>query len=99
MKEKVIAAREIQKNRLKNTRYNYNSDIKGKDIFELCMVNKKIRQMLEFYFDSSKPSLRAYGKVIKLARTISDIDEKYEITQSSVIEAIEYRKDFNGQII
>lgn len=99
MKEKVIASREIQKNRLKNTMYSYNSDIKGKDIFELCIVNKKIRQMLEFYFDSSKPSLRAYGKVIKLARTISDIDEKYEITQSSVIEAIEYRKDFNGQII
>ena len=73
--------------------------IKGKDIFELCRVNKKVEEILKYYFDISKPSLRAYGKVIKVARTIADIEGDYEIKESSVIEAMGYRKDFNGEII
>lgn len=99
MKEKVMKAREAQKIRLTGTNYKYNSQIKGKDIFELCRVNKKVEEILKYYFDISKPSLRAYGKVIKVARTIADIEGDYEIKESSVIEAMGYRKDFNGEII
>lgn len=99
IREKVKIAREIQRERLKETRYNYNSDIKGKDIFELCKVNRKCKKILEHYFNNSNPSLRSYGKIIKVARTIADLESSKEIKEENVIEAISFRKDYNGKII
>ena len=99
MKERVLKARERQKERLKGTKYIYNSQIKGKDIFELCKINKGVNEILEYYFNNSHPSLRSYGKVITLARTIADLNEKKDIEESHVFEAIGYRKNFKGEII
>lgn len=99
MKERVLKAREKQKERLKGTKYLYNSQIKGKDIFELCRVSRGVKEILEYYFNTSHPSLRSYGKVITLARTISDLSSNNEISESDVFEAISYRKNFKGEII
>ncbi|MDD6795919.1 MAG: YifB family Mg chelatase-like AAA ATPase [Clostridiaceae bacterium] len=99
MKERVLKAREYQKKRLNKTKYNYNSEIQGRDIYELCRVNKKIENILKGYFNLARPSLRAYGKVIKIARTIADMDGKEDISESNIIEAIGYRRDLNGEII
>lgn len=99
MIEKVQIAESIQRTRFKGTSYLYNSEIKGKDIFELCRINKKIINLLEEYFKVSKASLRAFGKVIKVARTIADIEENKDITEGNVIEAMSFRRDFNGKII
>ena len=99
MKEIVLRVREIQKERYKDTNYKYNSEIKGKDIFELCRVRKSVEEILSCYFNKVLPSLRAYGKVIKVARTIADINNNEDICDSDVIEAISYRKDSNGNII
>lgn len=99
MKNIVIKSREIQKERLKGTGYKFNSQIKGKDIFELCLINKKVIKILESYFNNAKPSLRAYGKVIKLARTICDMSDKKDISEGDILEAISYRKDSYGNII
>lgn len=99
MKERVENARERQKTRLKGSSYICNSEIRGKDIFNLCKVNRKVERILEEYFYNSKPSIRAYGKVIKLARTIADLEDNNEITESNVIEAIGYRRDCYGEIV
>lgn len=99
MKERVLKAREKQKERLKGTKYFFNSQIRGKDIFELCRVSKRVNEILEYYFNNSHPSLRSYGKVITLARTIADLGEKKDIEESDVFEAIGYRKNFKGEII
>lgn len=99
MKSIVMLAREIQLERLKDTEYQYNSDIRGKDIFELCRVSSSIKAMLNDYYNVASPSLRAYGKVIAIARTISDMAEKKDITEEDIFEAISYRKDSCGNII
>lgn len=99
MRENVEKARQIQRERLKGTKYNYNSDIQGKDIYELCRVTKKSKELLENYFNSCAPSMRAYGKVIKLSRTISDLELKKDISENSILEALSYRKDYNGEIV
>ncbi|MBE6062179.1 MAG: ATP-binding protein [Clostridium butyricum] len=99
MKENVIRARFIQKERFKETKYKYNSELKGKEIFELCRINKKCDEILKYYYNSTKMSLRGYGKVVKLARTIADINNKLDISEEHILEAISYRKNINGEII
>lgn len=99
MKEIVLRVWDIQKQRYSKTRYKYNSDVKGKDIFELFKLSKNVIQILEQYFNINKPSLRAYGKVIKVARTIADVEGNTEITEGNIIEAIGFRRDYNGDIL
>ena len=99
MKSRVISAREKQNDRLSGTSYLCNSDIRGKDIFELCRITQSVEKILQAYFNSSKPSLRVYGKIIKIARTIADIDENVDIKESNVIEALEYRRDCSGEFV
>ena len=99
MKEIVIRAREIQRHRYKNSRYTYNSELQGKDIFKYCKISQRVENILKYYFEKAVPSLRSYGNVIKLARTIADIKNNKDIKESDVLEAIEYRKDYNGEIV
>ncbi|NFH68325.1 ATP-binding protein [Clostridium botulinum] len=99
MKEKVLKARAIQEERFKNTKYKYNSDIKGKDVFDICKMNKGCSDILKHYYNTSSVSMRGYSKVIKLAQTIADIDESKEILEHHIIEAFNYRKNIDGEII
>ncbi|PRR84186.1 YifB family Mg chelatase-like AAA ATPase [Clostridium vincentii] len=99
MRERVTNARESQRVRLNGSKYYYNSQIKGRDIYELCRISRSVEKILEQYFNSSKPSLRAYGKVIKLGRTIADIEGFKDITEGNIIEAMGFRKDYNGEIL
>ncbi|MGL4108026.1 YifB family Mg chelatase-like AAA ATPase [Clostridium sp. LP20] len=99
MKYRVLKAREKQHERLIGTSYQYNSQIRGRDVFELCRISQRVEEILHAYFNSNKPSLRVYGKIIKIARTIADIDEKEDIVESNIIEAIGYRRDCNGEFV
>lgn len=99
MKDIVLRTREVQKERLKGTIYKYNSQIKGKDIFELCNIHNNAKSIFESYFNEAKPSLRAYGKVVKISRTIADINNKKDILEEHIIEAMSYRKDNYGNLI
>ena len=99
MRQNVLRAREIQKERFKYTLYRYNSEIKGKNIFEICRVSNKCSEILKHYYNDSNVSLRGYGKVIKLARTIADIEEEKDILEGHILEAFTYRKNINGEII
>ncbi|MDO5518366.1 MAG: YifB family Mg chelatase-like AAA ATPase [Clostridium sp.] len=99
MKENVLRARRLQKERFAGTAYRYNSEIRGKDIFEICRINEKCAEILKYYYDTTNMSLRGYGKVIKLARTIADIDGTKEISEEHILEAFSYRKNINGEII
>ena len=99
MRENVIQARIMQEKRLKGTEYKYNSDIQGKDIFQLCRVNKQCKKILEYYYKKSNVSLRGYGKVLKLARTIADREGNKDIIEENLLEAFSYRKNINGEVI
>ena len=99
MKERVTKAIEFQRERLKGTKYKYNSEIRGRDVFELCRVSKNIERILENYFDLNSPSLRGYGKLIKISRTIADLDGNKDILEENILEGINYRRDYHGEIV
>lgn len=80
--------------RLRNTEYRYNSEITGKDIYRLCSITTKARKILEKCYMSYGISLRAYGKIVKVARTMADLQDEEKITEDNIIEALGYRKIF-----
>ena len=99
MKFRVEMAREIQNHRFKGTRYKYNSDVVGKDVEGLCKLSLGSKELLQLYYDKYNLTMRGYTKIIKVARSIADLDGSFEILEHHLYEAIGYRKSVNGEII
>ena len=60
-------------------------------IEKYCRLNKEGRKLLEIAFNNLGLSARAYGRILKVARTIADLDNKKDIETSHIAEAIQYR--------
>lgn len=96
---KIEKARKIQRERYRETGYNYNSDLKGKDIFLYSKITKESENFLKTFFEKTNSSIRSYGKVIKLGRTIADMEGEEFIESEFLMEALSFRKDINGDFI
>ena len=91
IKARVMEARERQKSRYKGTRYRFNAELGAGDIKEYCRLGDKEQEMMEEAFTRMNLSARAYHKIIKVARTIADLDQKQNISTGHLGEAICYR--------
>ena len=95
IKARVMEARERQKSRYKGTRYRFNAELGAGDIKEYCRLGDKEQEMMEEAFTRMNLSARAYHKIIKVARTIADLDQKQNISTEHLGEAICYRMNDN----
>ncbi len=91
LKEKVTNALKIQKERYKNDPINYNSELTPKLIKKYCALGIDEKNLLEMAFDSMGLSARAYDKILKVARTIADIENCKNINVNHLSEALQYR--------
>lgn len=91
IKERVDKARKIQQNRYKELKIHSNSQLTPILIEKYCKLGEKEKQILKKAFDTLGLSARAYGRILKVARTIADLDEKENIEISHITEAIQYR--------
>lgn len=99
MKENVLKAREIQKFRFKNFIYNYNSEVKGREIDSLFKVSSSSKLLIGNYYEKYDLTMRGYDKILKVARTIADLDGCEKICDYHIIEALGYRKNIEGEIV
>ena len=60
-------------------------------IEKYCVLNQECKQILELAFNKLGLSARAYSRILKVARTIADLDEKQNIEKQHLLEAIQYR--------
>lgn len=93
IKKRVMEARERQKSRYKGTCYHFNAELSVGDIKEYCRLGSREQEMMEKTFAMLNLSARAYHKIIKLARTIADLDGKTDITVEHLGEAVCYRNN------
>lgn len=91
IKQRVNEARRIQYLRYKNLDIFSNSELTPKMIEKYCQLNKECRELLEIAFNKLGLSARAYSRILKVARTIADLDKKVNIEKKHLAEAIQYR--------
>ena len=91
VRSRVETARKAQNKRLKETSARTNSDISGADIDETIHLSNKVARLLTSSAEKLQMSARGHHKIIKLARTIADLDGAEDIQEEHVLEALQYR--------
>ncbi len=91
IKEVVIKALAIQNQRYKNEDIMFNSELSVNQIEKYCKLGKQEKEILNATFTTLGLSARSYHKILKIARTIADIDGKEDINVMHLTEAIHYR--------
>ena len=91
IRQKVNAARAIQIERFKKRRIHANAQMGSKDIKRHCAVSEASERLLETAINKLGLSARAYSRILKVGRTIADLDGSEAIQPSHISEAIQYR--------
>ncbi len=91
MKEIVQRTMDIQRLRFKNDGISYNSQMNEQHLKKYCRLNEEAHAVLKLAVDRFGFSARSYSKVLKIARTIADIDESDNVLPKHIKEAISYR--------
>jgi magnesium chelatase family protein len=92
IRERVTRAREIQAERFKDHEHvHYNAQMSGKMIREYCQIDKAGQNLLKKAMENRGLSARAYDRILKVARTIADLEVSEHIRAHHLAEAIQYR--------
>ena len=91
IRERVVKAREIQRERYKGERFDSNGDIDNVNYVRACSITKSSKQILEKATDAMGLSVRSYEKIIKVARTVADLDGRDSIRDDDILESLSYR--------
>lgn len=91
IRERVNAARKLQQERYKNEEFSCNARMTSKSLHETCVLSENAESFLKSAFQNSNFSARAYDKILKVSRTIADLDGSEIIEISHIAEAVRYR--------
>ena len=91
VRKRVDAVRLIQNNRYKNDNILFNAHLEPKELEKYCILDKEAEELLKLAILELGISARAYDKILKVSRTIADLDGKETIEAHHVSEAISYR--------
>ncbi|HPT70079.1 MAG TPA: YifB family Mg chelatase-like AAA ATPase [Syntrophomonas sp.] len=91
MRENVLQAREIQLKRFSRHKFKLNSQMRPADVKKFCRLDEASEALLKNAFDRLKMSARAYDRILKVARTIADLDNAADIKIQHLAEAMQYR--------
>lgn len=91
VRARVIKAREIQLKRFKGKKYFTNAMMSNEDVKKYCQLDRNAKILMEQAFNKLGLSARAHNRILKVARTIADLEGKENITTDNLAEAIQYR--------
>ena len=86
-----MEVRLIQQERFKDSGIFANAHMTAKEISRFCPLTSDADALLKQAFDSLKMSARAYSRILKISRTIADLEGSKQISAQHVAEAIRYR--------
>jgi magnesium chelatase family protein len=88
---RVDGARKIQLERFKGMKLYCNAQMSNRHIKKFCQIDEASQKLLELAIDRFGLSARAYTRILKVARTIADLEGTENIQPASLSEAIQYR--------
>jgi magnesium chelatase family protein len=91
VRERVMRAYQIQRERFKNSRTKFNGHMTEKEIEKYCPLVPKARELLEKAMDKFRLSGRSYARLLKVSRTIADLEGEEQIKEHHIAQAIQYR--------
>jgi magnesium chelatase family protein len=91
VREKTVAARQIQQRRVSGTATYSNAAMNERQVQDFCAVDAEAGSLLKNAVDTLGFSARSYGRILKVARTIADLESVEIISAAHVSEAIQYR--------
>ncbi|MEM5948249.1 YifB family Mg chelatase-like AAA ATPase [Spirochaetia bacterium 38H-sp] len=92
IRKRVMRAWQIQKERYAGRSHTRNAYIPAEDIDKFCVTSEAVRSVLVRAVEKLALSARANASILKLARTIADLDASSEIKKEHVLEAVQYRR-------
>lgn len=91
MKESIERVRRIQEERFRKLKIRYNSEMDGSALRKYCKLDGETQSFLEKIYDKFHLSARVYQKMLKVARTVADLEGSEDISREHMAEAVCYR--------
>ena len=91
IRERVVSARKIQTKRYNKTKVNCNAEMNSNQLESCCKLNSECKILLKNAMNKLDLSARAYNRILKVARTIADLDNQKNIHPNHIAEAIQFR--------
>lgn len=91
VRDRVVLARLVQSKRYRGTKIKINSEMSGRELQANTQLGKESQDLLKSAANSLSLSARSYFRVIKLARTIADLESSKDIESKHIAEALQYR--------
>lgn len=91
IRKRVIQARERQQERYRGTSYHFNAEISPAQVETFCSLGVQERRFIESAYEKWNLSMRAYHRILKVARTIADLDGSENVEVQHLSEAVGYR--------
>ncbi len=92
VRERVNHARTVQNERFRKEKHMYcNAHMQSKHLKKYCQLTGESQELLKNAINKLNLSARAYDRILKVARTISDLDNQVQIQSQHIAEALQYR--------
>ena len=91
MRDQVLSARQIQRDRFGPVTTRLNARMNSRQLRKFCVLNAEGKALLQSAVDNLGLSARAHDRILRMARTIADLDASETIQVAHLSEAINYR--------
>ncbi|MEN6483183.1 MAG: YifB family Mg chelatase-like AAA ATPase [Anaerolineaceae bacterium] len=91
IQQRVETAREVQRQRFQKSEISANAEMRPADIRKYCLLDETGNRLIRTAMNQFQLSARAYHRILKLARTIADLDGNKQIAPQHLAEALQYR--------
>ena len=91
IRERVVAARAVQKKRFEASNTRWNANMQPREIQDFCEPDEAGRKLLKMAITDLHLSARAYDRILRVARTLADLEATEQIGSHHISESVQYR--------